>query len=82
MIRHSDDKRSMLYQEIGARLTRLRQRRGVLVADVVKAVGISAGSLQKVEEGMNCPMHTVALLADFYEVSIADIVPRIKELAA
>lgn len=76
------DKRAWLYQSIGARLTRLRQLRGIPKADIAKAAGISVGALQKVEEGMSCPIHTLAVLADFYGVSIADIVPSIRELAA
>lgn len=82
VVRHANDKRSMLYEAVGARLTKLRQLRGFRMVDVARAVGVSVSTLQKVEEGTTCPMHTVALLADYYAVSIADIVPSIRELAA
>jgi transcriptional regulator with XRE-family HTH domain len=76
------DKRAILYQAIGERLAKLRQLRGIPIADVMQATGITRGTLQKVEEGVTCPMHTVAVLADYYGVSIADIVPSLREVAA
>lgn len=81
-VRHATDKRDMLYEVVGARLKRLRQVRGIPVEDVMRAAGLSRGTLQKVEDGLACPIHTVAVLADFYGVSISDIVPNLRELAA
>lgn len=76
------DKRGALYEAIGRNLVRLRQASGHTVGAVCKGTGMAEGSLQKLEEGITVPLHRIAVLADFYQVSIADIVPSLRELAA
>lgn len=78
----ADGTKILLYARIGATLRRLRQGSGSTIRQVTSAVGISVGTLQKIEEGVTCPLHAVALLSDFYGVSIAEVVPSMRELAA
>jgi transcriptional regulator with XRE-family HTH domain len=80
--RYPDGKKILLYAKVGATLVRLRQGRGVTIDQVCKALDMTRGALQKLEEGTTCPLYAVAALADFYGVSIAEVVPSMRELAA
>ena len=62
---------------IGQRLRQLREARGLIPHEVIKAAGLDKTALYFWEKGGFCPSaYSLILLADFYDVSVDYILGR------
>ena len=63
--------------DVGARLRRLRNERGLSLADVARATGLSASSLSLAETGKSdIAFGRLKRLIDFYGIRFSDLVPE------
>ena len=59
------------------KLVELRNKKGILQKDLVKELGFSLHTYQRFEYGLQEPrMSTLIALADFYEISLDELVCR------
>ncbi len=59
------------------KLVQLRNQKGVLQKDLVKELGLNLHTYQRFEYGLQDPrMSTLVALADFYEISLDELVCR------
>jgi transcriptional regulator with XRE-family HTH domain len=66
-----------LQPELGERLREIRRQRGLRLADVSEATGISSSFLSLVESGKNdVTISRLSRLCRFYGLSIVDVLPR------
>lgn len=69
----------MSYIELGPTLRRLRKERGLRQGDVQMQLGLAENSLCHWETGKHEPKWaSLCALADFYEISVAQLVSRAK----
>ena len=71
-----------LYAVIGERVARERTRKGMSQADLAAQIGVSRASVTQAESGQQkLPLQSLYLIAAVLDVSLADLLPTVDELA-
>lgn len=72
-----------LYLELGIRVRRIREARGIRQEDLASKIGVSRSSIANIERGQQfAPVHVLLGLAEALDVEMKELLPTHAELVA
>lgn len=75
-MKHPDGKRIAFNARVGDKIKATRMASGASLRVMAEALGISSGTLDRIEEGITpCPLYVLAQLAEVLDVTLDELVP-------
>jgi len=75
-VKHPDGKRIAFNAHVGDRIKATRMASGASLRVMAEALGISSGTLNRIEDGITpCPLYVLAQIAEALDVTLDELVP-------
>jgi len=75
-MRHADGNKILFHARVGESIRAARLEAGKSVRVFAELVGISANTLERIEQGITpCPLYTLACIAEALDVTLDELVP-------